>query len=179
MFILWLRAHGFDLHFDATKMHFFSRANKKKTRDEHTCLHNEEYVCGLVIAIRHGVPDATQTWVTNGWARTEGGGYYLEAVTRPAMIECLFIMSIDVISITTYQMKNILHTNLLAVRCEEGEPGEIPLPSLRIIFLLMTRPLRFLILPQWAKVLKLRVFPCHTRPTWGFLKCNTYRHQQL
>lgn len=148
-------------------------------RDEHICLHNEEYVCGLVIAIRHGVPDATQTWVTNGWTRTEGGGYYLETVTRPAMIECLFIMSIDVISISTYQMKNILHTNLLAVRCEEGEPGEIPLPSLRIIFLLMTRPLRFLILPQWAKVLKLRVFPCHARPTWGFLKCNTYRHQQL
>lgn len=55
-------------------------------------------------------------------------------------------------------MKNILHTNLLAVRCEEGEPGEIPLPSLRIIFLLMTRPLPFLILPQWAKVLKLMSF---------------------
>lgn len=55
----------------------------KNMRDEHTCLHNEEYVCGLVITIRHGVPDTTQTWLTNGWTRTEGCGYNLETLSRP------------------------------------------------------------------------------------------------
>lgn len=67
-----------------------------------TRLYHGEYV-----QIRQRVPGATQAWAANGWMRTEGCGHNFRLCWSwrlcpgPMKTECLFIMSIDAISIST------------------------------------------------------------------------------